>query len=404
MKASPKAATILPFERPVSIPSPEPVRIDCHHDLAAIEGLWSAFQKLAVTSAYSSFQWCDAWSKTVGERLKIQPRIVVGYDIKGQVAFILPLQLRRRAGLQTLEFLGAPDMQCGFGLFHPEFLPLAPTWFEGNMQRVLASTGRHHVIALVDMPHKLAGYLHPLSRLFTVTCANDSFSLDLDPDYEAVYTRKRNSETRRANRRKDSRLAESGKVRFHEPETTQELHQVIDLMLEHKVKRLAENGIHGVFEQEEHRMVHMLADAEENGKRLFTTHVLSLDDDILAVTFGGWMSGTYWFYISSLAPDSAATKFSPGDFALRQTIKACCDAKLKTFDFGAGVAPYKVGWTDTVMNLQGIVLSNTLFGLPLVMGIVAKLNLLAVIKRNTWLRTTAFSIRKMIKGTAGKAA
>lgn len=398
MSANLQQARPLPFEQPLKVAVTEPVSLHCHDNLQAVEFLWREFQRTASTSAYSSFQWCDAWLNTVGQRLGSMPRIIIAYDARGNVAFILPLQLRRQRGLTVLEFLGAPDMQCGFGLFAKSFLPHAPQWFESNLPRVLAVCGKFHVVSLLDMPHQLDGHRHPLSASFSVTCANDSFGLTLGSTFESVYERKRNPETRRANRRKDARLTELGDIRFYEPKSGKELHDAIDVMLDHKVKRLAENGIHGVFDSEEHRMIHMLADAEEAGQRLFKTHVLSLNGDILAVTFGGLMNQTYWFYISSLAPDSAATKFSPGDLALRETICACCNKGLANFDFGAGIAPYKTGWTDTVMNLQGIVRTNSLIGIPWVLARYAKLNVLAVVKRNTHLRTLAFNLRKKLRG------
>lgn len=375
-----------------------PVRLSVHDNLSDVECLWRELQKIAATSAYSSFQWSEAWLKTVGQTLQVKPRVVVGYDEAGSAVFILPLQLRKRFGFTVMEFLGAPDMQFGYGLFAKAFLPVAAAWFEQNLPKVVALAGPAHVVALLDMPHEYEGHEHPLKRLFTVTCANDSYSLDLNDDFDTVYSRKRNSETRRANRRKDGRLMEQGEIKFLEPATPEELHAVIDVMLDHKVRRLAENGIHGVFNTDEHRMMHMLADAEENGRKLFSVRMLTLDGRILAITFGGRMNETYWFYVSSLAPDESVSKYSPGDYALRQTIQACCEGGLKAFDFGAGAAAYKVGWTDKVMHLRGIVQTNSFVGLPWVLAKVAKLQLTAMIKRNPALRTLAFDLRRMLRG------
>lgn len=374
----------------------EPVQFACFQSLNDVACLWLAFQNEAQTTVYHSHQWAKAWQSTVGARLGAEPQIIAGFGRQGRPLFILPLQSRRRSGLTVLEWHGSPDIPYGYGLFADAFLPQASSWFADNFEAVMAKAKSCDLIHLVNMPERMFGHPHPLVRSFNVTGANQSYLLRLDGCFNEVYSRKRNSETRRANRRKDNRMAELGKLEFRQVTDRRELPAVINLMLKHKIARLAAEGVHGVFEQEECAMMQLLAELPDDGSPLFTTHVLELDGVILACTFGGWLNGTYWFYVSSIGPEGPATKLSPGDLALRRTIEQCCAAGLDRFDFGAGSASYKAGWTDETVRLFSIVRANALKAMPLAAIVTAGLVAKGQVKQRPMLKDLVFRLRRVL--------
>ncbi len=376
------------------------VTVTCHTSLEELGTVWTNFQQHAHTTAYNSYQWAAAWQATVGAQLQVKSRILVGRGINGELLFILPLQIRRRWRLDVLEWHGSPDISYGFGLFSKCFAGAARHWFEEHLAAVLGAVGEFDALCLLDMPESMLGLEHPLRRHFNLTATNETFMLRLNREYDTVYERKRNAETRRANRRKDARLQEMGELTFRNVAEPSELKSVIDVMLKDKVSRLAANGIHGVFEATEHRMVHMLAAARQpDGTPMFSTHALQLDGKLLAVTFGGVMNSCYWFYISSLAPKGPETKHSPGDYALRRTIEACCEGGLGTFDFGPGSAVYKTGWTDETTKLHCLVQARSLRALPFAMAIAVELWAKRRVKKIPLLKQLAFSVRRIFRST-----
>ena len=404
------ATVNLEFDRPSGIAGEAGIglgramTVTCHTSLEELEAVWTNFQQHAHTTAYNSYQWAAAWQATVGVQLLAKPRIMVGRGLIGEVLFILPLQIRRRWRLDVLEWHGAPDISYGFGVISKCFAGLAQRWFAQHLGLVLEAAGKFDAVSLLEMPEKLLGCVHPLRDHFNVTAANETFMLQLHRDYDTLYARKRNAETRRANRRKDARLQEMGDLTFRQITEPSELKSVIDVMLKHKVSRLAANGIHGVFEAAEHRMIHMLATAQQsNGSPIFTAHALTLDSKLLAVMFGGAMSGFYWFYISSLAPAGPESKHSPGDYALRRTIEACCNEGLVAFDFGPGSAAYKASWTDKNTKLFGLVQARSIRALPFCMAIALKLGAKKLVKKNAYLKALAFRLRRHFRSTKAES-
>ncbi len=300
--------------------------------------------------------------------------------------------------MRILEWHGYPDVNYGYGLYEKAFLAGADDWFAQNLHGILAAAGHHDAIHLHDMPEMMGGRPHPFRLHFNMHAANLTFSLDLGASYETVYHRKRMPESRRANQRKDNRLLELGDTRFFVPSSLDEKLEYIDRMLAQKTAQLAERGIHGVFGHGERQLMHDLAKASHNGGPLMQVHVLTLDGETLAVTYGGIVNETYWFYVSSLAPHAAARKFSPGDHALRRTIEACCDDRLLAFDFGVGDAEYKRGWADAVTPLHVILRANSARGLAWALQRAAMLRMKRLIKETPLLMRIASGLRRLAKG------
>jgi CelD/BcsL family acetyltransferase involved in cellulose biosynthesis len=372
---------------------------EIHLNLEAASKIWTQFQRVAATTFYNTLAWSASWQTHVGTAAGALPRIVVGrHERDGSVAFILPLQIRRVRAVRLLEWHGTPDINYGFGLYDRAFLPWAEDWFAAHLDGILAAAGAHDAVNFLDMPAVMSGHPHPLSRHFNMRGPNRTFSLRLGPDYETVYSRKRPVDSRRANQRADNRLLEMGDVRFFTPHTEQELNRHLDDMLTHKTAQLAQRGIHGVFDAPKGSMVHELGRACIDGEPLTRAGVLTLDGATLAVTFGGVADSTYWFYISSLSPDAAARKFSPGDHALRKTIEACCREGLTTFDFGVGDALYKSRWADVTTPLHVMLRARTFKGLVWTMQSALRLICKRAIKEHALLLDLAAAIRKFARG------
>ncbi|NJM30460.1 MAG: GNAT family N-acetyltransferase [Rhizobiales bacterium] len=354
---------------------------------------WRALEREGASSLYQSYDWCAAWLATVGAAMGVAPRIVVIEAADGQPVAVLPFQLRKKFGTVILEWLGAPHVGYGYGLFAKDFLPRAGVWFAQSLPAIFETIGEADLVLLQEMPEALHGACHPLVRLFNLRGANRSFAMALRENYDELYATKRSGETRRSNRKRDHKLADLGILEFGLPSTPVETAQVLDHMFADQANRLAESGVYGVFGETEQAFIRKLAEVPG----LLAPFCLKLDGRILAVMLGGIHGGNYWALISSLA-DGPERRFSPGDAALRRTIEACCARGLTRFDFSAGDTSYKPQWADVEIGLHCFVGARRLRGLPLASAYAAAILVKGLVKRNGTLRRMAMSCRRAVRG------
>jgi CelD/BcsL family acetyltransferase involved in cellulose biosynthesis len=376
----------------------EPLTLTIHHTVEACLPAWCDFESHALGTLYQNSVWCRAWTETVGVTLAVQPRIVIARSAASDIQFILPLQIRRRQGVRVLEWLGAPHHNYGYGLFAPDFMASASHWFEANWDFLLAQVGGYDAIALTEMPDRLFDHDHPLRSAANMRAPNLSFSMDLNSDFDAIYARKRSSERRRAGRKHESALAQSGPVGFGLTHTAAELHTLIDTMFRHQEIRLAELGIHGVFGTPERSFIHRLADLQDADAPILAPYHLTSNGEVQAVMLGGLHGNCYWALISSIAP-GPMRKYSPGEMALRRTIEACCQRGLTAFDFSAGDSAYKRIWADDVITMSMILRGRNLHGVLWAGAMALRLWAKRQIKSTEHLHRLSQALRRILFGT-----
>ena len=58
-------------------PQASAVSLSVHHDLAAIEQMWRAFEQTADCTPFQTFDWLSAWQRHVGTLAGVTPAIVI---------------------------------------------------------------------------------------------------------------------------------------------------------------------------------------------------------------------------------------------------------------------------------------------------------------------------------------
>ena len=369
------------------------ISINITGDIKGLETEWLAFQARACGSFYQTWQWCSVWQEQVGARRGTEPVIVTGRAGDGALAFLLPLAFNRRNGVLALEWLAMAQSSYGYGLYSADFLPVAANWFATEGWSVIAKLKRFDVIHLRDLPQRMHGQDHPLRAWFTLRGRNHSYVMDLKSDYEALYQAKRSSETRRGNRKRDTKLAAVGQLGFGLPASRAEAGQLLETMFAQQRDRLAESGIHGVFGRLERAFVHALLDLPAPMQPVLLPYHLTVDGKMEAMMLGGNYGGTYWALISSLGAGEAR-RYSPGDAALRRTIEACCAAGMTRLDFSSGDTTYKQQWADDIIPLYDIVRARTARGAVWSAAMIAALAAKRTIKQTPFLWNLATKLRK----------
>ena len=99
----------------------EEIVLCLHGDLAEIEPEWKAFERHCAGTALQSFDWITNCHRHLGAPKGATPAIVFGRDRYGQLLFILPLAIVRRAPLRCLTWLGSNLCPCNAPLLGERF-------------------------------------------------------------------------------------------------------------------------------------------------------------------------------------------------------------------------------------------------------------------------------------------
>ena len=383
--------------QPKKTPATPRIAIEAHRDLDALEAEWLEFQERAAGTFFQTYQWCSAWIATAGAAAGAEPLIVTGRDPSGELLFLLPFCIRRRSGCRILEWMGGQQMTYGYGLYDRRFLRHAAAWFAAEGWAVLAQLNDVDAIDLAEMPAVWEDHEHPMKSWFSIAGRNFSYVLRLGHDYETVYARKRSGETRRGNRKRDAKLFTAAKIEVGSPVDRGATHQLIEDMFEQQSSRLAESGIHGVFNTHERQFMHRLIDLPDHMQPVLLPYCMKADGELEAVALGGLYGGGFWALISSLG-SPRLRRYSPGDALLRRTIEACCSRGLRFFDFSTGSFDYKLAWADESIRLFHAVRGLTWRGYAWALLRCLTLSLKRFIKRTPFLWNALQTMRRMFRG------
>jgi CelD/BcsL family acetyltransferase involved in cellulose biosynthesis len=371
-----------------------------HDNLDDVEAAWRALEDEGIATFYQSFDWCNVWCKRVGVARGIKALVVVGENAFGQPQFIMPLQLRLSRGFKIIEALTAPQGAYAGWLLTKAIDAYAQSWMNEYFDHVLAALPPHDVFQLADIPARLFGKANPLLAARHFSSANQSHFMALQPDYRALYERKRSGRTRSSMRQRDQLLEASGELIFDLPIDMASRVETLRRMFAQQKQRLSEFGVHDVFDAVEEQFIVDLASVETPEGPLLRPYRLLLNGEILAVMLGGYRHQTYWALISSLG-HGAVRKQSPGDYALRHTIAALCADGTQKLDFSAGDTAYKYRWSDEQFALNLIIRASSFKGMPLALAMLVREKLKRFAKRTPVLNDLLFKLRRKIRGSRG---
>ncbi|WP_342642396.1 GNAT family N-acetyltransferase [Rhodoligotrophos ferricapiens] len=392
-RADLSASTLAPLVRATS--DTTSLRVTCHGDIEALREIWQDFQGRALGTLYETWEWCRAWQECIGAPSGVVPRIVIGRDSQGGIAFLLPLSVRRRMGMNILTWMTAPTLNYGLGLYDPAFLDRHDNDLSHLWPEILNAAGPVDAVHLAAMPAYWDGREHPLHGLFSAQDANCAYVTNLTTDFDGLYAAKRSSASRRSAKKRDARLEREGCVTFGLPETLAETRQIIDALFEQRAGRMGEMGISRGVDAREQQFVYRFAECSKGGPVRLAPFTLKLDSTPLGIALGGIHGGIYYALILSMT-EGPMRKHSPGDAVLRRSIEACSKAGLRTFDFGAGHSDYKDAWADEAIPLHAIVAPRSLRGLAYALRAKLAISLKRQIKTSPRLWSLVRQLRRCL--------
>ncbi len=355
--------------------SPPPVTIAVHDTIPEIAGDWGAFATASAGTLFQTLDWCAAWHETVGRARDTTPLIVTGRKADGTLAFLIPFGLRRRAGLRIVEWLSAPHLNYGFGLYDTPFLKQHGWTLKAFWPEIRAALPRADILHLDAMPPEWRGVPHPLAFLFTARGANATYILHLAGGETDNVDGRRSGGSRRAARKRDHKLKAAGTFSFGLPETTEDAHAVLDAMFAQQEARLRELGIGAPFDSAVKGFFHRLLEPPSP----LAPYRIRIDDEVVATALGGIHDGTYYALVLAMT-DGPLRRLSPGDSVLRHTVAACTERGLTLFDLAPGWSDYKAAFTDEEIPLHAGVRALSWRGIPVAAAVSTRIALKRRIK------------------------
>ncbi len=383
------------------------IRISVYDDLAAIERDWRAFEPHADGTVFQSFDWLATWQRHIGAREGVQPAIVVGRDATGAILLLLSLSVRAAGLARELNWLGSelcdyngPLLAETFSarIDRAHFLAL---WQEITRSLQANPRLRFDVIALDKMPELIGAQQNPMRYLGGTINPSGAYLTHLGGDWDAFYTTKRSSATRRRDRTKRKKLSEFGEIAFVNPASDSEILSSLDTLMAQKARSFARMGVGNLFAKPGHADFYRALAADPATRPLVHVSRLDVGTNTAAVNLGLVHRGRYYHLLASYT-DCDLSRFGPGAAHLHDLMHYAIDRGCRVFDFTIGDERYKRDWCDTELQLYDYIAAVTWRGALAAMSKLAAQRLKRWIKQTPLLWAIATKVREVTGGVRQK--
>ena len=342
------------------------LQLSVSHDLQTVEHEWRRFEQHADCTVFQCFDWLGTWQKHIGMRTGTLPTIVVGRRGLEPPLFILPLAVARSGGIRRLTFLGRELCDYNAPLLARAFTGIVDAGFPSLWQEIrdiLQSDERtrHDVILLDKMPERVGAQANPFLQLPVCLHPSGAYVTHLKGDWESFYAAKRSSATRRRDRSKRKRLAESGEVRMVTTVARDETARTLTTLMVQKARAFARMGVVDIFARPGHREFYLDLATSAQTPGLVHVSRLEIGSTFAAVNLGLEFRGGYSHVLASY-DDGTLARFGPGAAHLHELMRYALERGCTYFDFTIGDEPYKRDWCDVELKLYDHVAAATTRG------------------------------------------
>ena len=379
------------------------IRIAVYEDLAAIELEWRAFETHADCTVFQSFDWLAIWQRHIGTRNGAQPAIVVGRDGAGAILFLLPLSVCAAGWVRELTWLGSELCDYNAPLLAPTFsMRIDRASFLALWQDITRSLRAHprlryDVIAFAKMPEAVGAQQNPMCYLGGTINPSGAYLTHLTGEWDAFYTAKRSSATRRRDRTKRKKLSEYGEIKFINPASDDEILSSLDTLMAQKARSFARMGVGNLFAKPGHTDFYRALATDPATRPVVHVSRLDVGATAAAVNLALIYRDRYYHLLASYT-DCDLSRFGPGAAHLHDLMHYAIDRGCRIFDFTIGDERYKRDWCDTELALYDYIAPVTW------RGALVAMPMLAAQRMKRWIKQTpvvwsAFSAARAFVGS-----
>ncbi|HEV7411777.1 MAG TPA: GNAT family N-acetyltransferase [Bradyrhizobium sp.] len=316
-------------------------RVDILHDLGQVATIWRGLEdQPCFSTPFQRFDFLMSWQRQVGEREKLQPFIVVAYDVEHRPLLLLPLALRHRHGIRTACFMGGKHATFNMALWHRDFAASATVADLTTLVSGIAACRRADVLALRQQPLRWRDLPNPLALLPHQPSVNDCPLLTMAPGAEPT-TLVSNSFRRRL-KGKERKLQALPGYRYHVAATDTDIIRLVDWFFRVKPLRMAEQKLPNVFAEAgvEAFIRSACITRLAVGGRAINIHALECDDEVIAI-FAGVADAQRFSMMFNTYTMSDHSRHSPGLVLMREIIDDYARQGYRALDLGIGSDDYK---------------------------------------------------------------
>lgn len=317
-----------------------------HREFQSAEDAWRAFETDAVCTPYHRFDWMECWFRHIGAANGLTPAIVEARADDGSTLALWPMATRRTGPGIVAGWMGGKHVNYHMGLYRRDAIHRLDRDALTPMLQALRREAGAHAVQLVNQPREWRGFPNPLAALPHQPSSSFAYSLELKPDFEALYQELRSGSTRKKLRRAERQMSETfGSCRLRRATTPEEADRVLDAFFAQKTERMRDKGQVNIFADPG-----VMAFFREIGHRgcgvadpLLGLFWLEAGGKVAATWAGTIFQDRLCGMINSFGVSEFAA-YHPGEIVLRQLLEHACEEGLQEFDLGVGEADYKDSW------------------------------------------------------------
>jgi CelD/BcsL family acetyltransferase involved in cellulose biosynthesis len=369
---------------------------DVYDDLAPARAAWVELEQLAAGSPYQTYEFLDAWQRTIGRAQGVTPMIVVARDAAGRISAVLPLGRSRRGVVWAAEFLGGAHANFRMGLFRPG-LEASRAAIVAVLRRAARMTRpRVDVFWLANQPVSWQGAANPMAILPRRPSPSFGYKSALSPDFALWHANHHARDTRRKLRNKRLRLNALGPVSLVLAQDEATARTVLAAFGRQKEARLRAARLPNPYADPVTTRFLEIAATEglAQGVQALTLFALMSGERVLATLGGVARGGRFCGAFISHDPDPAIARCSPGQLLILEAVRDLGARGFSTFDLGVGEADYKESTCEADEPLFDTAVAATWLGFLFGKSALLRQRIKRRIKRTPWARRIAGALQR----------
>ncbi|MBI5129712.1 MAG: GNAT family N-acetyltransferase [Rhodopseudomonas palustris] len=293
----------------------------------------------AAVTPFQSANWLAPWLKVLAPSADVEPLLITVRDsVRGEIAMLLPLVLRRFFGLTLVEFADLSVSDYGFPLLGPA-APATPAAAAEAFDAVLAALPPVDVIRLCNLPRFINGRANPLAMLpgtspgsvRNVTALPASWD-----DYLAARPRKFRKALRQHHRALDALGGATARMITDDVEAS----HLLDRLDRFQRARICARGKRYVLDQPAYSNFYREVFERGVAHRFAMLSVLESGDTVVAIAYSLLHQQTCTT-VRLAHLGEQWNRCSPGIVLASEIIRWLIENGVRKFDLGAGGYDYK---------------------------------------------------------------
>ena len=340
------------------------ILVSVHDDIESLKAVWQALERQGDGTPFQTFAWLSAWQRHIGTKQGVKPAIVVGWDADGGALFIFPFGVERGLICNRLVWLGGEISDYHGPLLSKDFARfVSPAQFGMLWDDIRGLLPTHHMVSLGRMPECVGGQANPFMTLGGMRRhPSSAHRTMLKADWEAYYSEKRSSGSKKRDRQKRRKTEELGAVEFVSPEAAEARLATLDALIAQKSVAFQRMGVTNFFEKPGYLDFYRTLATDPDAEGLLHLSHLSVGGALAAASCGVSFGGTYYYVLASYDEKAEAARFGPGVIQLMELMAHATETGHTVFDFTIGDESYKEQWCEVEVPLFDYVEPNTLAG------------------------------------------